>query len=183
MKGSTCFSFAALLAMSVCSLACSSPAAPAAPSCPQLTGYVASSTTMYSFATDIAPILSNQSTCAAATVCHGSPPAFLTTTGKTLSFAGMPAMVKTALLASSINAPSMKIVAPGNVGASFLAYKLSGKDALACVVPNCTANATTGTSSPQMTACGDPMPALMLGMLADADKKKILDWIAQGAKD
>jgi hypothetical protein len=184
MKGSTCFSLASLLAMSMSSLSCSSPAAtPPAAICTQLTGYAASSMAMYSFATDIAPILSNQTSCAAATVCHGNPPAFLDTHGKTLSFVGTPATVKAALLGPSINAPSMKIVVPGNVGTSFLAYKVSGKDALGCVASNCVANATTGTSSPQITPCGDPMPALMLGTLADADKTKILDWIAQGAKD
>ena len=76
-----------------------------------------------------------------------------------------------------LNAPGMKFVVPGNVGGSFLAYKISGADELACVSSMCVAGASIGKSMP----CGDPMP--VGGILTAADRTKILDWIAQGAAD
>ena len=150
--------------------------------CGELQSYQASTTTPISYATDIYPILSNstyQVGCAQATICHGTPPwpidAAMT---KTFSYLDPPATVKTALLQGvPVNAPSMKFVVPSNVGASFLAYKISDSDGLACVNSMC----VSGASNSLTTPCGDPMP--MGGILTAAERVKILDWIAQGAAD
>jgi hypothetical protein len=97
---------------------------------------------------------------------------------KTFSLIDPPATVKTALLQQvPVNAPSMKFVVPSNVGASFLAYKISGSDGLACVNAMC----ASGASNTSTTPCGDPMP--VGGILSEAERVKILDWIAQGAAD
>ena len=165
-----------LLAFS--SLACGS----SADKCGDLQSYTASVTTPYSFATDIHPIMSDttaQVGCAQAQTCHGNPSVFLDTgLMKTLVLTEPAATVRTALLQQvPVNAPSMKLVVPGNVGASFLAYKLSGADGLACVNAMCVSGASIGIAKP----CGDPMP--MGGILSAADRTKILDWIKQGAAE
>ncbi len=152
--------------------------------CSDLQSYTASTTMALSFATDIHPILSNTTTqvgCSQTVICHGSPAwpidSAMTPT-KTFSLIDPPATVKTALLQQvSVNAPSMKFVVPSNVGSSFLAYKLSGADGLACVNAMC----VSGASNSLTTPCGDPMP--VGGVLSAADRVKILDWIAQGAAD
>jgi hypothetical protein len=151
-------------------------------SCGQLQNYTASTTTTLSFATDVHPIMSNSTFaigCSQETICHGTPamnldPAMM----KTFSLIDAPATVKTALLQQvPVNAPSMKFVVPGNVGASFLAYKISDASVLACVNSMCASGASIGESMP----CGDPMP--IGGILTAAERTKILDWIAQGAAD
>lgn len=195
MNRSTCFSVASLLGAALCTLSCgsgsSSPmdsgtTAEAGSTCNPLATYQASTTTKISFATDVAPILSGQGSCGLGTVCHGMPPVYLDAAKtKKLIFATDAATVKATLLGAAVNAPTMKLVVPGNVGASFLAHKINGLDSLKCIASFCVAGATTGTSAPkaEQTACGDPMPASMLGTLSDSDKTKILDWIAQGAAD
>jgi hypothetical protein len=80
---------------------------------------------------------------------------------------------------NSIHAPTMARVAAGSVQNSFLAYKISGMDGLSCANSKCVASAGIGTPP-----CGDSMAPLPFYMpLADADRTKILDWIAQGAAD
>jgi hypothetical protein len=133
-----------------------------------------------SFATAVFPILSNTELakgCAQATICHGTPSTPIDAQGtKTLTFVGDAATVKSTLLtATPVNAPSMKLVVPNDVGSSFLAYKISKADGLACVNAMCVSGASPGASKP----CGDPMPTL--GMLSDAERTTILDWIAKGA--
>ena len=101
-----------------------------------------------------------------------------------LSFVDPPATVKSALLANAVNAPSMKRVDPGHVGSSFLAYKISGVTGVACVSSSCPAGVTVGNTKP----CGDPMPNSngqggTAAVLTDAERSKILDWIALGAHD
>ena len=116
-------------------------------------------------------------------ICHGNPPAAINKAGTpSLSFVDPAATVKTALLAASVGAPTMKRVDPGHVGTSFIAYKLYGLAALACVSSSCPAGTTVGNSKP----CGDPMPNVNgkgVAVLTDADRSKILDWIALGAHD
>jgi hypothetical protein len=162
--------------------------------CATLMNYAPTTSTAPSFATDIYPILSNTDDgsasapapgCGQTNLCHGSPPAALDidgTMGVFQSFVGSAASVKTNLLANSFDAPSMKRVDPGHVGTSFLAYKISGTDALACVSSSCPANRNAGNLQP----CGDPMPNQNgngVAKLSDADRSKILDWIALGAHD
>ena len=136
-----------------------------------------------SFATAVYPILSNTMVavgCSQATICHGTPPSPIDTgtPAKTLSFVDGAAAVKTTLLSAvPVNAPGMKFVVPGDVGASFLAHKISGADGLACANAMCVSGASLGASKP----CGDPMPTL--GMLTAAERTTILDWIAKGAAD
>jgi hypothetical protein len=175
-----------LLSISVAALSCGSSSTGGSPVCSELTGYTSSTQTQYSFATDILPILQDQglgnpagSSCASATICHGTPPIALNNAGapQTLSFVGAAATVKAALLANSVNAPSTKRVVPSNVGQSLLAYKISGQDALSCGGLSCVSGASVGTKKP----CGDAMPTV--GTLSASDRTKILDWIAQGAKD
>jgi len=153
--------------------------------CTDLTGYTATVTTPPSFATDVYPILADSSLpsgCGQTTICHGNPPSGLDKLGagaKTLQFLYDPpdiAMARTNLLMASVNAPTMQRVMPSNVGQSFLAYKISGKEALACVMNKCVAGASLGNSQP----CGDIMPSLGQP-LSDANRTKILDWIALGA--
>jgi hypothetical protein len=146
----------------------------------ELATYAPTTLTPLSFMTDIYPLLSdtNQTNgCGMTLICHGTP-AMKIDPGmtKTLSFVDPAATVKAALLMNAVHAPSMARVSPGNVGSSFMAYKISGKDGLACVNSMCSAGAGIGTAP-----CGDPMPSL--GTIADADRTKILDWIAQGAAD
>jgi hypothetical protein len=145
--------------------------------CP-LASYTASTSTTLSFATDIYPILSSATGCGIANACHGSPGVYVDRAGTRMqSFGGSPATVLAFLLGTlSVNAPGMVLVKPKNVGASFLANKISGKDALTCISSMCRPGASPGT----ITACGDPMP-LPGYPLVDSDKTKILDWIAQGA--
>jgi len=177
-----------LSAVTVClssmvSLSCSSGGGSTSPKCTSLDNYVAVATAAPSFATDIYPIFSNTGAamgCGQATICHGTPSVAIDSVGaKMLSFTTAAATVKAALLGNSVNAPTMKMVVPGDVGASFLAYKLSAKDGLECVKSSCSPDNSVGT----MTACGDPMPTPQLGVLSDGDRTKILDWIALGAAD
>ena len=163
-----------LLALS--SFACSE----SADKCGDLQSYTPSVTTPYSFAADIHPIMSNTAMmigCSQATICHGAEPWPIDAAMiKTLKFEDAAPTVRTTLLqATPVNVPSMKYVVPSNVGASFLAYKLSGTDGLACVKAMC----VSGASNSLTTPCGDPMP--VGGILSAADRVKILDWIAQGA--
>ena len=148
------------------------------PACMALEDYTASVTVAPSFATDIHPILSNTTAamgCAQATLCHGNPSVAIDKLGaKMLPFADA-AATRTALLGAPVNAPGMMMVVPGNVGASFLAYKISGVDGLSCVKSMCASGASAGVMKP----CGDPMPTA--GILSPADRIKILDWIALGA--
>jgi hypothetical protein len=150
--------------------------------CAALDSYTASVTAAPSFATNVYPILSNTMAakgCAQATICHGDPAVGIDAlTGlKTLPFTAPAATVKTALLGSPVNAPGMKMVVPSDVGASFLAYKISGADGLACIKSMCSTGASVGTMKP----CGDPMPTA--GVMTDAERTTILDWIALGAAD
>lgn len=153
--------------------------------CADLTGYTASTTTPVSFATDIYPILSDSnvpSGCGQMTICHGNPPSGLdnlTATAKHLQFLFNPpdmAAARTGLLMASVNAPTMQRVVPGNVGQSLLAYKISGREGLACVANSCVAGASIGNNMP----CGDPMPSTGDPLTA-GNRTKMLDWIAQGA--
>jgi hypothetical protein len=154
--------------------------------CSSLTGYTASTTTPVSFATDIYPILSDTNIlngCGQTAICHGNPPGGIDMlfgdTKKTLQFLyATPDMTaaRANLLMASVNAPSMQRVVPGNVGQSFLAYKISGRTALACVSGMCVAGASVGNNMP----CGDDMPSTG-DPLSPANRTKVLDWIAQGA--
>ena len=170
-----------LAGVSLSMLACApETSSPPSPKCMELATYMPTTLTPYSFATDIYPIISSidaTNGCGMSTICHGSTAMKIDATGtKDLKFVDPPATVKAALLMNAVHAPSMARVAPGNVGNSFIAYKLSAKDGLACVNSMCSASAGIGTAP-----CGDPMPSL--GTLTDADRTKILDWIAQGAAD
>ena len=177
-----------LLSISVSAMSCGSSGGGGGGTgvCADLTNYKASTTTQLSFATDVLPILQDMTgttgpSCAFVSICHGTPAVNLYKAGAgtaMLSFSGTAASVKSMLLANSINDPSMPRVAPGDVGGSFLAHKISGKDALTCSNLTC-----GGNSMGTITACGDPMPSSSVGVLSDANRTKILDWIAQGAKD
>jgi hypothetical protein len=150
--------------------------------CDMLEDYTASTTTPLTFTTDIQPLIMATGTCGLVSQCHGnSPVAIDPAMTKTFTYAGDPAAVRTAMLANSVNAPTMKIVVPGNVGDSFMSYKLSGVDGLLCLSTRspspCVDGATVGTE----TDCGNVMPQMPGGMLTAADRTKILDWIAQGA--
>lgn len=162
--------------------------------CGTLVNYVATTSTAPSFATDIYPILSQTDPgttdtpapgCGQTSLCHGSPAAGLNITGTVfMSFVDSSSTVKSTLLANAFVAPSMKRVDPGHVGTSFLAYKISGATAITCVSSWCTPGATVGNTQP----CGDPMPNSngqggTAAQLTDAERTKILDWIALGAHD
>ena len=152
---------------------------PRAPICTTLETYTPSTTTPLSFAADIQPLMSAALGCGLATACHGYPPVFLDPgNSKTMVVIGDPVAAKAALRGMSVNAPTMANVVPGQVGQSFMAYKLSGTTGLSCVASKCVAGASVGTAMP----CGDPMPSTG-GTLTDADRINILDWIAQGAAD
>jgi hypothetical protein len=154
--------------------------------CAALTTYIPTTTAAISFARDIYPILSDTGTiqltspgCASASICHGAVPQRLNVSGvaQFLKFTDPPATVLTALMANSVNAPTMKLVVPGEVAQSFLAYKISGADKLACADAACVAGASVGLAHP----CGDVMPVDAVGTLTGAQRTRILDWIAQGA--
>ena len=156
--------------------------------CADITGYMAKSTGPVSFATDIYPILADTNVtngCGQTTICHGNPPGGLDdifTPTKYLQFLRNPAdiaMAKAELLQASVNAPTMMRVVPGNVGQSFMAYKIWDKNrtGLACVASKCVAGATIGNHMP----CGDQMPSV--GTIDMAKRDLILDWIAKGAAD
>ena len=170
-----------LVGVSLSLLACGSEAAPS-PKCMQLAMYSPTTVTPVSFATDIYPILSSTNAtngCGMELICHGMMPMPIDVAGtKTLSFIDPAATVKAALLMNSIHAPGMARVAPGSVQNSFLSYKISGKDGLSCVNSMCNAAAGIGPAP-----CGDEMPSPLFSPIADADRTKILDWIAQGAAD
>jgi hypothetical protein len=180
------FSACAVSLLSLSSFSCGSEETPADP-CSPIKAYVPSSTAALSYATDIHPILMNATLavgCSQTAICHGTSPRDLkdddpNTAATVLSFIDPPATVKAALLAQvPVNAPSMKYVVPGNVGASFMAYKIAATPALmACANPMCVMNSSVGMSEP----CGDLMPTG--GMLTNAERTKILDWIANGAAD
>jgi len=158
--------------------------------CSAITGYKATTTTPVSFAAEIYPILSETTqtySCGVAVACHGNPATPLNTlnpndpNAKRLQFvfpAPDPAMARAQLLEASVNAPSMMRVVPNNVGQSFMAYKLSkDRTGLACVNMMCVAGASIGNNMP----CGDIMPSLDADKFSDANRTKILDWIATGA--
>ncbi|HEY5451941.1 MAG TPA: hypothetical protein VIQ54_24475 [Polyangia bacterium] len=155
------------------------------PVCMTLMSYTASTLTAPSFATDIMPILTSTTTglatapvgCSQAFICHGEPPMPIDKgETKTMKYLNTPAAdVRTQLLGMAVNAPSMAIVVPGSVNNSFMAYKISGSGGLSCVTSKCQAGAGVNP----ITACGAPMPSN--GMITDADRTKILDWIALGA--
>jgi hypothetical protein len=180
-----CFATVSLAAVS--GLGCGSESGNAA--CDFFNSYAPTTGTPLSFATDIYPIFAdtNPATagCAQTTICHGQPtmkldPAgtkFLTFVWGTAAAPTMdPTMARDQLLASSVNAPSMARVAPGSVKNSFLAYKIAkDRNGLACANSMCVMGASVGTNQP----CGDLMPTI--GTLTDANRTKILDWIAQGA--
>ena len=154
--------------------------------CADITAYMAKSTGPVSFATSIYPILADTNVtngCGQTTICHGNPPGGLDdifTPTKYLQFLRNPediAMARADLLTASVNAPTMMKVVPGNVGQSFMAYKVWDKErrGLACVADKCVAGATIGNNMP----CGDQMPSV--GTIDAADRDLILDWIATGA--
>ena len=155
------------------------------PVCMTLMSYTASTLTAPSFATDIMPILTSTTTglatapvgCSQAFICHGEPPMPIDKgETKTMKYLNTPAAdVRTQLLGMAVNAPSMAIVVPGSVNNSFMAYKISGSGGLSCVTSKC----QTGTSINPITACDTPMPSN--GQITDADRTKILDWIALNA--
>src|SRR5688572_8613549 len=123
---------------SLSSLSCGGDDGGGGATCGTLGSYTATTTTPLSFATDIHPILSNSAFaigCSQEFICHGTPPAMIDMAGtKTFSLIDPPATVKAALLQQApVNAPGMKFVVPSNVGASFLAYKISSASELACV--------------------------------------------------
>lgn len=167
-----------LVGASLCILGCGSKDSTPSPKCMELAGYTATTLVPSSFATDIYPLLSDTNTtngCGMTLICHGNPAMKIDTAAtKDLSFVMPAATVLASLTMNSIHAPTMARVAPGSVANSFMAYKLSGKDGLACVNSMCNAAAGIGTAP-----CGDPMPSL--GTITDADRTKILDWIANGA--
>ena len=117
------------------------------PTCDALKSYTASSGTLVSYENDIYPILSstdiNMGGCGQVTICHGNPPSGidkLTNPTKTLQFLfdpPNPAQARMNLLMASVNAPGMQRVTPGSVGQSFLAYKISDRNTLACVSAMC----------------------------------------------
>jgi hypothetical protein len=156
------------------------------PKCKALTSYTASSGNLVNYMTDIYPILASTDVttggCAQVTICHGVNPSgldSLTNPTKFLQFLYEPAnpgMARTNLLTASVNAPGMQRVAPGSVGQSFLAYKISDRTTLACVNAMCVEGDSIGNNKP----CGDVMPSVGAA-LTDAQRTKILDWIAQGA--
>jgi hypothetical protein len=156
--------------------------------CAEITGYMPKSTGPVSFATDIYPILADTNVtngCGQTSICHGNPPGGLDdifTPTKWLQFLRDPAnipMAKAELLMASVNAPTMMRVVPGNVGQSFMAYKIWDKErkGLACVASKCESGATIGNHMP----CGDQMPSV--GTIDMAERDLMLDWIAKGAAD
>jgi hypothetical protein len=147
--------------------------------CGQLCGYKASTSTPLTLTTDILPIVQDPGGCGTGGgVCHGMPPVLIDGKSKSMTFLGDAATVRAMLIGTtSVNAPSMKRVVPGHVEQSFLAYKISGASGLACADSNCQSGASVGNSKP----CGDPMPLAGFTALTDANRTKILDWIAQGA--
>ena len=149
-----------------------------APICATLETYTPSTTTPLSFAADIQPLMSRP------VVRPGDRmpwlPSRVSGSGEhqVVDVHRRPGGGKAALRGMSVNAPTMANLVPGQVGQSFMAYKLSGTTGLSCVASKCVAGASVGTAMP----CGDPMPSTG-GTLTDADRIKILDWIAQGAAD
>lgn len=167
---------------------------PSNPACDKFTNYTATAGGPFlSFATDIYPILADTNAavggCSTTVICHGQPAQALDMANtKYLRFlfgtptAPMPdpAMAKAELLMASVNAPSMPRVTPGKVSTSFLAYKIAkDKDGLACAMSKCQSGASVGVTKP----CGDLMPSVATASFTDANRTKILDWIAQGASD
>jgi len=180
---------ACFMSLSAAALGCGGGGGGGSPTCDELSNYHASSSTAVSFATTVYPILASADAtvggCSPQGVCHGSTPLGLNLAGnKVLQFlygtddapTMDPVMAKAQLMMASVNAPNMQRVVASNVAQSFLAYKISGKDGLACssVKSMCVAGASVGTPP-----CGDPMPSI--GTLSAADRTKILDWIATGA--
>jgi hypothetical protein len=188
MNRCTSLRIAPWLGLALASVSCGSSGGGSSPpltgECATLANYTATpSAPAYSFATDILPIVSNPSTCGTAGACHGNPAGFVNTqaTIKLQSFTGTAAAVLAALETPSVNDPAIDLVKPGDVGASMLAYKLSGTAALACSNLNCKVGTTLYSTS--MTPCGDPMPvAGYVPAPSASDITKVLDWIAQGAK-
>lgn len=183
MKRCTSLRIAPLLGIVLLSTSCGSSGGSGggSPACSALTGYTATVSTPYSFAKDIQPILSNPGSCGIATACHGTPGIAVDKAGtKMQSFTGAPATVLTLLKGPSVNDPSMNLVTAGSVGKSFLVYKLSGTDALACSSLACAVGASTTSSA--MIPCGGPMPVVGYPPPSASDITKIKDWIALGAQ-
>lgn len=157
--------------------------------CDTFTNYMASTSTPLSFATDIMPILSDENPtngCGRAVACHGNPPSPIDSITMPMKFLQFvydppnPAMAKAQLMMASLNAPSMQRVVAGNVGQSVMAYKLAvDRTGLACINTKCVAGASVGNNMP----CGDLMPSTGQASFDPVKRTKILDWIAQGAKD
>lgn len=156
------------------------------PTCTALTSYTASSGNLVSYMNDIYPILASTDVttggCSQVTICHGVNPSGLDdliNPTKFLQFLyepANPAMARQNLLTASVNAPGMQRVAPGSVGQSFMSYKISDRNTLACVNAMCVAGASIGNNQP----CGDVMPSVGPPLTTE-QRTKILDWIAQGA--
>jgi hypothetical protein len=150
--------------------------------CDMIEDYTASTTTPLTFTTDIQPIIMSSLSCGLVSQCHGSSPVTIDAAMmKTFSYVGDPMTVRTSMLAPSVNAPTLANVVPGQVGQSFLAYKLSGVDGLRCLSSRTPSACVDGASTGTETDCGDDMPSMPGGTLSAADRTKILDWIAQGA--
>jgi hypothetical protein len=175
-------------------LACAPESSTPPTDCTTFTNYMATpGAPQLSFATDIYPIFGDTNItngCGQEVSCHGNPPGGLDDVlnpTKVMQFvyddlmggdAFDAVMAKAQLMMPSVNAPTMQRVVAGNVGQSFLAYKIAKeRSGLACVNTMCVAGASVGNNMP----CGDLMPSL--GTMTDADRTKILDWIAQGARD
>jgi hypothetical protein len=158
------------------------PTTPPVSICDTLEDYTPSTTTPLTFTADIQPIIMVAASCGLVSQCHGNTPVFIDTAmTKTFTYVGDPATVRTSMLAASVNAPTMNIVAPGSVANSFMAYKLSGNDGLRCLSSRSPSPCVDGASTGTETDCGNDMPSMPGGTLSAADRTKILDWIAQGA--
>src|SRR5688572_33120301 len=105
------------------------PTTPPPSICDMLEDYTPSTTTPLTLTTDIQPIIMSSLTCGLVSQCHGNTPVTIDTAMmKTFSYVGDPMTVQAAMLAPSVNAPTMANVVPGQVSQSLLAYKLSGTD-------------------------------------------------------
>jgi len=158
------------------------PTTPPVTICDMLEDYTPSTTTPLTFTTDIQPIIMSSLTCGLVSQCHGNTPVTIDAAMmKTFSYVGDPMTVRAAMLAPSVNAPTMANVVPNQVSQSLLAYKLSGTDGLRCLSSRTPSLCADGASTGTETDCGDDMPSMPGGTLSAAERTKILDWIAQGA--
>jgi hypothetical protein len=101
--------------------------------------------------------------------CHGG-----TNNNHGVLLAGDPAEMRAGLVGAAMDAPALKLVAPGDPGASFLMHKI---DADQCTLNASCTGGDCGTSMPQASAdTAGPQIALELRDL-------VRRWIAQGAAD